>query len=138
MSFRDQLTRGVLQLHDTVGREVDLVNATNPTRDPDHNDIRWTDEDRTTVKGEVVESGTPEFERLASGVDSNVDAMIYVPSQAAYGAAYGTDYGAPLTTGSGDQTTPATCIEVDGITFVVRETIPTGTGRTRCHCVKES
>lgn len=126
MSFKNQVSHATRSILDFVGRDVTIVNPTNPTRDPDHNDVRFQDENRTSTVAEVLERGSTEFQSRADGVSESTDAMVLVKDSET------------VTSGSDDQTTAATRIEDGSTTYVVRGTFPEENGLIMCHCQRES
>lgn len=122
----DRMGSAVGRLHDIVGRDVTIVNPTDPTRDPDHNDVRFQDENRTTTVAEILESGSAAFQNRADGISEDTDAMALVKDSET------------VTSGSDDQTTAATRIEDGGTTYVVRGTFEEDNGLILCHCHRES
>ena len=107
-----------------MGRSVTLINGTNPTRDPDHGDIRW-EKDRTEAVAEIAYRGEPSFSKRADGVATSLEAIVWVDSSES------------VTAGSDDDTSRATRIDVGGSTLVVRDVFDEDNGLLRCHCEVE-
>jgi hypothetical protein len=114
-----------------LGRSLTLRNQSaktdnngDPVRD-DHGNIEWDSITTTDVTGEIVFRGTPEFERRADGVDSNIDVVAFF------------DDSETVTDGSDDEATRATRIDDNGVRYVVRETFDEDNGLIRAHGERE-
>jgi hypothetical protein len=140
----DAFTRAVQRGDKRLFEDVTVVNqraqqdATgDPTRDS-HGNIVWRAPDTTAVAAEIVYRGSPQFSARADSVDTDIDAMVFVPADAAYGSGvYGRGVYGRYVSDGGAEDIRATRIEDDGDRYVVRDTFHEDNGRIRCHCRKE-
>lgn len=103
-----------------------------------HGNIVWSDAVETSVPGEIVYRGTPEFQRRADGIDDEIDVVVWLEDAVGYGEEYGVLYGGLLATdGSESEAQRATRILADGETYVIRDTFMERNGRLRCFGEKE-
>ena len=58
-----------------LGRDVTLVNPSQPTRDPDHGDMYWASETTTDTQAVISFRGSPSYASAARGVDITADAI---------------------------------------------------------------
>lgn len=123
--MKDEVTGPSKNMLRFAGRQLTIVNRTEPVQDERYRDLDWTSEDVTETFGEVAERGTPSFERRADSVDSDVDLFVWVPDDV------------NVTSGEDEQEVPATFIEDGDYTYRVYETFHEDNGIIRCHCVKQ-
>lgn len=78
MSLENQIDGAMRRLLEFTGRELVVVNREVVDRDERYRDPVY-DTTETRVNGEVIQRGMPQFSNLESGLDSNVDSVIWVP-----------------------------------------------------------
>jgi hypothetical protein len=116
---------------DRLGQTVTVSNQSADTdgngdtvRD-DHGNIVWATATTTDVSAEIVQRGEPAFARRADGVDTDVDALIFVKNSVT------------IRDGESDEALRATRIDASGESYVVRDVHDENNGLVRAHAAKE-
>lgn len=122
--FNRALQRGDDQLFDdiTLENQVAKTDTNGETLLDEHGNIRWEDKTTTDVSGEVTTRGQSTFARRASGIDRDIDAIIWI-----------SDPSVTFTSAEDIRTQKATRISAIGKTFKVREVFDEQNGRLRGH-----
>lgn len=121
-AFDRAVARGDSRLFDDItlrNQSAKTDSNGDPVRD-DGGNIEWAPETETTAAGEITYRGTPSFERRADGVDTDLDAFIWV-----------SDDSVTFTDGSEDETQRATRVKADGKTYKITDVFDERNGRRR-------
>lgn len=127
--FEEALRRGDEQVFDDVTLE-NQVAQTDGSGDPlldEHGNIKWADKTTTDVPGEISTRGTPNYTRRADGIDTEVDAIVWI-----------SDPNVTFTSGEDSRTQKATRVVVNGRRYKVLEVYDERNGRLRGHVQVES